>query len=376
MFQNRRIALLIALVFVLSLTLGACQPQTVVETVEVEVEKIVEVEKEVIVEKEVEVEVEKIVEVEKENMADNYKLAVILPGVITDADYNTLGYIASTTVASELGVQSAYSESVPPPDVDRVMREYIDAGFNIIFTHGGQFQSQTVELAKQFPDVAFITEGDGAVEDPPPNFWLLDRNFHVSFYVLGATAAKISTTGKIGYLGGLALPFSNAEYNAINQALVDQGMEDVELVAVWTGDFNDPTKARQVADTMMGDGVDVIMGAVNLGMFGIFEGVKAHGGEGTDKVLVTAKYSDKTSFAPDNYVTACLYDFATPIKEITEKIMAGELGGYYPMEFGSGINIQVPLQNVSEDVQAEVDVIIADILSGDVVVEKNTTALE
>jgi basic membrane protein A len=72
-----------------------------------------------------------------------YKLAVVLPGVTTDADYNTLGYLGGLAVQKDLGVEMAYSESVAVPDVDRVMREYIDNGYNIIFTHGSQFVSQT-----------------------------------------------------------------------------------------------------------------------------------------------------------------------------------------------------------------------------------------
>jgi NitT/TauT family transport system substrate-binding protein len=54
----------IALLVAVSLLLAACQPQTIVETVEVEVEKVVK--ETVVVEKEVEVEVEKTVIVEKE----------------------------------------------------------------------------------------------------------------------------------------------------------------------------------------------------------------------------------------------------------------------------------------------------------------------
>ena len=86
--------------------------------------------------------------------AAGYKFAAIFPGVITDADYNTLGYIGATEVQSDLGLEMAYSESVAVPDVERVMREYIDNDFNIIFTHGGQFISQTLELAQEFPDIS------------------------------------------------------------------------------------------------------------------------------------------------------------------------------------------------------------------------------
>lgn len=300
-----------------------------------------------------------------------YKLAAIFPGVITDADYNTLAYVGISELQKATGIETAYSESVAVPDVDRVMREYIDAGYNIIWTHGGQFLTQTVDLAKQFPDVIFIGEGDAPVADAPANLWFIDRNFHVGFYGIGALAAKATQTGKIGYLGGLALPFSYAEVHAVQQAIKDLGL-DVEVKAVWAGDFNDPTKARQVADALIAEGCDVIMGSLNLGMFGLFEAVKAS----PTKVLVTAKYTDKSTYAPDNYITSLLYDFAGPLKEIYAKIQAGETGGYYPLGFATGVALQTPLKNVSPEIQAEMDTLLADLRAGKIEVVKDTSEIK
>lgn len=300
-----------------------------------------------------------------------YKLAAIFPGVITDADYNTLAYVGISELQKATGVQTAYSESVAVPDVDRVMREYIDGGYNIIWTHGGQFLTQTVELAKQFPDVIFIGEGDAPVADAPANLWMIDRNFHVGFYGIGALAAKATQTGKIGYLGGLALPFSYAEVHAVQQAVKDLGL-DVEVKAVWAGDFNDPTKARQVADALIAEGCDVIMGSLNLGMFGLFEAVKAS----PTKVLVTAKYTDKSTYAPENYMTSLLYDFAGPLKDIYAKIQAGETGGYYPLGFATGVALQTPLKNVSPQIQAEMDTLLADLRAGKIEVVKDTSEIK
>ena len=96
--------------------------------------------------------------------AKKWKMAALFPGVITDADYNTLGYLGLTEVKSSLGVETAYSESVAVPDIDRAMREYIDQGYNIIWTHGSQFLNQTIDLAKQMPNVVFIAEGDSEVK--------------------------------------------------------------------------------------------------------------------------------------------------------------------------------------------------------------------
>ncbi|MEW6717288.1 MAG: BMP family protein [Chloroflexota bacterium] len=300
-----------------------------------------------------------------------YKMAAILPGVITDADYNTLGYIGITTVQTDLGIDVAYSESVAVPDVDRVMREYIDDGYNIIFTHGGQFVSQTQALAVEFPDVYFIAEGDSPVEDPPANFWIIDRNFHIGFYAIGALAAKQTQTGKIGYIGGLTLPFSYAEVHAMEQAISDLGL-DVELKPVWAGDFNDPTKARELAGAMIAEGVDVIVGSLNLGMFGLFEAAKS----ADTQVWVTAKYTDKSSFAPDNCITSLLYDWAGPLKEIVQKIISGETGGYYPLGFDTGVALQFPLRNVSEELSSEIEQITVDIASGKIEVIKNIEPIE
>jgi len=301
----------------------------------------------------------------------HYKMAAILPGVITDADYNTLGYLGLLGVQKDLGIEVAYSESVAVPDVDRVMREYIDDGFNIIFTHGGQFVSQTLELAGEFPDVYFIAEGDGNVEDAPENFWIIDRNFQVGFYAIGAVAAQQTQTGKIGYIGGLTLPFSYAEVHAMEQAIDDLEL-DVELNPVWVGNFNDPTKARELADAMIADGVDVIVGSLNLGMFGLFEAVKA----APEPVWVTAKYTDKTNFAPENYVTSVLYDFEGPLTEIAQKIMDGETGGYYPLGFDTGVALQLPLSNVTEDLNTGMTELIEKIESGEIEVIKNTEPIE
>jgi basic membrane protein A len=299
-----------------------------------------------------------------------YKMAALFPGVITDADYNTLGYLGMTEVGRNLGIETAFSESVPVPDVERAMREYIDDGYNIIFTHGGQFVNQTLSLAQEFPDVYFIAEGDAPVEDPPPNVWVIDRNFHVGFYGVGALAAQITTSGKIGYLGGLTLPFSNAEVHAMQQAIADLGL-DVELKPVWVGDFNDPTKARELADAMIAEDIDVIVGSLNLGMLGVFEAVKT----ASTPVLVTAKYTDKSSFAPDQYVSSLLYDFAGPLQAIVSNIMAGETGGYYPLGFDTGVSLQPP-QHVSDEVKASMEDITARLISGDIQVVKNTEPIE
>lgn len=301
----------------------------------------------------------------------SYRLAAVFPGTITDADYNTLGHIGITAVQEELDVDIAFSETVAVPDVDRVMREYIDDGFNIIFTHGGQFLSQTIELASEFPNVNFIAEADAEIADLPPNVWVIVRNMEIGAYGAGAVAAKLTRSGKIGYVTGLSLPFSYAEAHAIEQAIADLGL-DVTMTPVWAGDFNDPGKARELAETLIGDGNDVLVSSLNLGTLGVFEAAK----NADSKILVIAKYTDKSEFAPDNYVTSALYDFAQPLTDLVGNIMNGDSGGNYHLGFDTGIGLQLPLLNASEELSSEAEMLLQQMISGEIEVVKNTEPIE
>jgi basic membrane protein A len=210
------------------------------------------------------------------------------------------------------------------------MREYISLGYNVIWAHGGQFLSAVLSVAKQYPNIIFIGEADTPVKDQPANVWIIDRNFHTGFYVLGAIAALSTKSGKIGYIGGQDLPFSKAEINAIKEA-INRYNPNATLLYLWAGDFNDPVKAKSAAETLIAQGVDIILSSVNLGNYGIFEAIKAGG----KKILVTVKYTDKSSFIPEAFITSYIYDFGVALKYIMNKIIQGQYGGYYKMKFGT-----------------------------------------
>lgn len=294
-----------------------------------------------------------------------YKLATVMPGSIQDADYNTLGYIATQEIGKEFDIDIAYSEKVAVPDVERVMKEYIADGFNIIWVHGGQFNSAALKLADENPNITFIVEVDTEPKDKKPNVWYFHRNFHTGFYVLGALAALKTETGKIGYIGGLEMPFTYGEINAIKQAIKDLGSK-ATLDYVYAGDFNDPLKARQAAESLIAKGVDVIISSVNLGNYGIYNALS----EAKRPVYITVKYTDKYSQAPQNYLTADLFDFRVPLREVVSRVLKGEKGGFLMLEYGEGKAryTQFPIRNVTDEINAKVKQIADDVASGKIVV--------
>jgi basic membrane protein A and related proteins len=310
---------------------------------------------------------------ETEAEVEPLKVATIMPGSIQDADYNTLGFLAVQDLERELNVQTAYSERVAVPDAGRVMSEYIDDGFTVIWVHGSQFNDTALDLGARNPDVIFIIEVDSEPAESLPNLWNLDRNFYTGFYVLGAAAALTTESGHIGYIGGVELPFTRAELNAIQQAIDDMG-STADIQYLYVGDFNDPLEARRSAESLISKGVDVIISSVNLGNYGLFTAAQ----EANSQVLVTTKYTDKSTHAPQNYLTTDLFDFSTPLLEIVERIIGGEQGGYLKLEYGEGKprDTQFPLLNVSDEISTQVKQISDQVASGAINVIQKMDAIE
>jgi basic membrane protein A len=300
---------------------------------------------------------------------DAPKIAAVFSGTTTDADYTFLGLQALQSAEKEFGATTSYSESVAVPDAERVLREYVADGNTVVWTHGSQFYDATVKVAQESPDVVFIAEQDTQPADVPDNVFVLDRNFHLAFYPLGVLAGASTKTGNIAYLGGATLPFSFSEVHAVEQALEDSG-SDAKLTPVWTGDFNDPTKAQQFASQLIAGDNDVILGSLNLGMVGAFEAVKSDGGD----VLMTAKYTDKSDLAPDNYLTSVIYDFSVMLDDILGQVEDGETGGYLGMDYDKGISVQAP-ENADPAAADAMNKAVEDLKSGAVEVERDVTPI-
>lgn len=301
--------------------------------------------------------------------AHGIRIAAVFSGPVSDHDFNQLGLDALQALARD-GATTAYTENVAPEDAAQEMRRYATEGNSVIWAHGGQFYDAAVAVAREHPTITFITEYDGHPAEQPANVWILDRQFHLGFYAVGALASELTRTGIVGYVGGLPLPFSYAEVHAMRQAFHDSGAVTT-LRAVWTGDFNDVAKARAAAKALIGEGADVIVGSLNGGGTGLFDAAAAES-TGGRHIWVTTKYTDKALMDPGgNRAGALLYDFAWPLQYVTAKIRGGEHTGYYPMGLASGVDLRVS-PDVSADARRAAQLAISRINDGRVEVAEDT----
>lgn len=302
---------------------------------------------------------------------NKYKMAIIMPGAVNDQDYNQLAFQTGEAIKAEYGIQVGYYEKISVPTVSGKVGQLNKEGINIIWLHGGQYDSQVYGLASKYPQISFIMEGDQRPDTIPINIWFIDRNFEKGMYVIGRLAATETKTGKIGYLCGLNLPFSFIEIHAIQQAVNDSG-KDVTILPVWTGDFNDPEVARLATVDLIDQDVDVIIGSLNSGMEGVITAIN----DSKKEIKFTAKYIDKKSLSPEYYLTSLLMDFQNPLKEIFNSIIHKNTSGYYPMDFNKGLLIQIPIHNVENLVNTDMLRIIAEVKNGSIIVEKDSQPIE
>ncbi len=262
------------------------------------------------------------------------KLAMILPGPIQDADFNAVGVQALNDIKKQTGIETAYSESVAVADAERVSREYLNSGYNVIAFHGGQFLAIVQKLAPEFKDATFIMESSGQIPDLPPNVWNIGRKFYQGFYALGVLAAATSQSHKIGYVAGVKLPDFVASLNAVKQAAQDT-WPGTQVLYQFVGDQNDPVKARETTASQINSGVDFVVVSVNLGVNGVAEAAKA----APKPVFFTTYYTDKPDLAPKQLSVSLLSDFTTPYLQAIKGIQAGTRSGYIEMRPGNGFKL-------------------------------------
>jgi basic membrane protein A len=303
------------------------------------------------------------------------KLAAIFAGTTKDDSWNLLGFEAYQAAIENTGIEGAYSERVEVPDLERIVSEYVNNGFNIIWTHGGQYTSTIIDtLADQNPDVTFIVEGDGPNEAAAEkeNVWYMDRNHVQGVYPIGRLAALWTESDVIGYIGGFPLPYEWGQIHAFEQALSDAG-SDAKLEFIITGDYNDPVKGKQAAESLIAKGADVLFSDLDLGGSGVVQAVNEAENEHLRLTTNFTLYEN----SPE-WITGITFDIKDVMTSIVEQIQDGTTGGSVILEFGEGKprSIYLPLRGMSEEINNTIAQIASDVESGEIEVIQDFTPIE
>ncbi len=182
-----------------------------------------------------------------------FKVAMALPGIITDQAWNQAGY-TGLGVIKEKQVETAYVEKVGQPDQVEALSDFARRGYNLIFAHGGQFDTSIQQVAADFPETFFVGV-NGAIKGE--NIASLRIDSLQAGYVSGVIAASMTKSNQIAYL--CAQQFQSTDEEKRGFELGAKSVKpDIKVTSSYTGDWNDAAKAKEAALALISAGSDVI----------------------------------------------------------------------------------------------------------------------
>jgi basic membrane protein A len=220
---------------------------------------------------------------------------------------------AATTAKERGDIEYVFSEKVSNTDYERVMREYCEAGHQLIVGEAFAVEDAARAVAKDYPDRAFLI-GSSFKPDAGanPNFAVFDNYIQDASYLSGIVAGAMTKSGKIGMVGGYPIPEVNRLMNAF-MAGVKETRKDASFLVAFIGSWFDPPKAKETALAQIDAGADLLYAE----RFGVSDAAKEKG------VLAVGNVIDTQADYPDTVVASALWHFEPTLDAAIAAIKGG-----------------------------------------------------
>jgi len=250
------------------------------------------------------------------------------------------------------------SENVANADYERVMREYIAGGNQLIVGEVFGVEAAARKVAKDSPKTYFLLGSSGKPQ--APNFSVFDNFIQEPAYLSGMVAGGMTKTNKIGMVGGFPIPEVNRLMNAF-MAGAKEVNPKVEFSVSFINSWFDPPKAKEATFAMIDQGADVLYAE----RFGVSDAAKEKGKLAIGNVINT---QDKY---PDTVVASALWNMEPSIDRALKLVKEGKFTaedyGPYSMMKHKGSEL-APLgtfeKKVPADIVSKVKAREAEILAG------------
>lgn len=201
-----------------------------------------------------------------------------------DKSFNDGAYIGAMRAAKELGARVRFVEPGEGSDREAGLRLLAAEGMDLVVGVGFIFTDDLTELAKEYPTVAFAgvdyavtIEPDGNPVAPPKNLAALKFREEQGSFLVGALAALVGDSKKVGFVGGMDSPLIH-KFEAGYRAGVKQVCADCTVIAQYAGvtpeAFRNPGRGKELALSQYQQGVNVIYHASGSTGLGVFEAAR------------------------------------------------------------------------------------------------------
>ena len=297
----------------------------------------------------------------------------IYVGSKDDFGYNQAHAEGAAAIAALPGVKLVEQASVPETnEVQEAMRSMIDQdGAKALFpTSFGYFDPHILDIAKQYPEVQFFHAGGLFQEGVHPN------NIGSYFgyiaeaqYLAGIVAGLTTKTNKLGFVAAKPIPQVLLNINAFTLGARSVNPKATTQV-IFTGDWAEPVKEAQAANSMADQGVDVLTCHVDSPKI-VIETAEKRG------IFSSGYHASQAKLAPKGYLTGAEWDWANIYTQYINDIKAGKtlMNGGIPHLIRGGfkegfIKMSPYGPAVSEKAKKEADAVKAKFMDGTMVIYK------
>jgi basic membrane protein A and related proteins len=177
-------------------------------------------------------------------------------GSVKDAGYNQAQHDGLVYMEKRVpGVKLIEAENIPEgPQVESVMQNMIGQGAELIFPQSFGYQDFALNVAAKNPKVAFEHPAGYKYAPNFGTYWAASTPIN---YALGVAAAKMSKTGKIGFVGAIPIPTIIATADAFHLGARSVNPK-ITTTVIFTGSWADPAKEASAVNTLANQKVDVV----------------------------------------------------------------------------------------------------------------------
>ena len=276
--------------------------------------------------------------------AEPLKAAFVYIGPVGDGGWTYQHDQGRLALEKALGpkVKTTYVDKVPETaDAERIIRQLAADGNNLIFAASFGYMDSVQKVAKMFPKVHFEHVNGYKTS---ANVVTYEPRFHEAFYLLGVIAGKMTKTNTLGFIGSFPIPevIRNVDAYTLGAQSVNP---NIKTKVIWVDTWYDPGKERQAAETLVGQGADML--AQNTDSPAMVQVAQEKG------VHAFGMDSDMAKYGPDAELTAATEDWGGYYIAEAKKVMDGSWKGNRQTKWGlkEGMEVLAPL---NKSIPAEV----------------------
>jgi basic membrane protein A len=235
------------------------------------------------------------------------------------------------------------------------------------------FTDDLTEAAREYPSIPFAgvdyslkVDDTGNVIPPPPNLAALKFREEQGSFLVGALAALVGKSKKVGFVGGMDIPLIH-KFEAGYRAGVKHVCPDCTVIAQYAGvtpeAFRNPGRGKELALSQYQSGVNVIFHASGSTGLGVFEAARQMG------KLAIGVDADQYAEAPGHVLTSMVKGVDAVVYDQIDRVRRGTFqGGVY--EYGlkeGGVGYVYDDNNralIPDSVHERIEALKAEIIAG------------